>query len=56
MGTPLADLAKIVDGRLFGDGTIEIDEGEQRAIMQAVQPVTGFIIDLKSIQLVRRKN
>jgi len=37
-------------------GTIEIDEGEQRAIMQAVQPVTGFVIDLKSILLVQRRN
>ena len=34
MGTPLADLAKIVDGRLFGDGTIEIDEAATLARAQ----------------------
>ena len=28
MGTPLADLAALVDGHLLGDGTIEIEEAE----------------------------
>ncbi len=34
MGTPLADLAKIVDGRIIGDGTIEIEEAATLACAQ----------------------
>ena len=34
MGTPLANLATLVDGRLFGDGTIEIEEAATLARAQ----------------------
>ena len=37
-------------------GTVELDEGEQRVIAQAVPPITGFVIDLKSIKLVRKND
>ena len=34
MGTPLAELARLVDGRLSGDGTIEIEEAATLARAQ----------------------
>ena len=37
-------------------GTVELDEGEQRAIMQAITPISGFVIDLKSVKLTRKNN
>lgn len=37
-------------------GTVELDEGEQRAIMQAITPISGFVIDLKSVKLNRKNN
>ena len=35
-------------------GTVELDEGEQRTIMQAITPISGFVIDLKSVKLTRK--
>ena len=37
-------------------GTVELDEGEQRTIMQAITPISGFVIDLKSVKLTRKNN
>ncbi|MEE2947723.1 MAG: PVC-type heme-binding CxxCH protein [Verrucomicrobiota bacterium] len=37
-------------------GIVELDEGDQRAIVQAVSPISGFVIDLKSINLIRKNN
>ena len=37
-------------------GIVELDEGEQKAIVQAASPISGFVIDLKSLRLVRKKN
>ena len=37
-------------------GTVKLDEGEQRAIVQAVTPISGFVIDLKSLKLTRKED
>ena len=37
-------------------GIVELDEGDQRAIVQAVSPISGFVIDFKSLNLVRKNN
>lgn len=37
-------------------GTLELDEGEHRATVRAVSPITGFVIDLKSLKLAPKKD
>ena len=37
-------------------GTLELDEGEHRATVRAMTPITGFVIDLKSLKLVPKKD
>ena len=37
-------------------GTVELDEGEHRAIVQAVTPISGFVIDLKSLKLTPKED
>ncbi|MDP7049186.1 MAG: FG-GAP-like repeat-containing protein [Verrucomicrobiota bacterium] len=37
-------------------GIVELDEGDQRAIVQAVSPISGFVIDLNSLKLIRKNN
>ena len=37
-------------------GTIQLEEGKQRVTIQALEPLKEFLMDLRSLELIRNSN
>jgi hypothetical protein len=37
-------------------GTIQLEEGKQRVTIQALEPLKEFLMDLRSLELIRSSN